>query len=304
MIDFKTINLTDKEWVDKLLKISDFRGCEYTFANNLAWHRLNDTKVAKVGDFYMNACVDSDTLYVTYPAGRGNIKSLVALLKEYSEELNKKLLITGVTRDTLDLLISVFGGENVSFELDRDNSDYIYRSTDLIELRGKKYHGKRNHIARFKDSGDWRFVPITDKNTADCFEFAANSYNRKNDYDDRSAVAEQFAINVFLTNYNALGLVGGILYRDGKMAGFAIGERLNSDTLVEHIEKADPDIPGAYPCLCNEFAKAYAADFKYINREEDMGIQGLRFSKKSYQPCFLLEKYAVRIDTQRKEGKV
>lgn len=295
MIEFRKIELSDKEWITELLKKSNFKGCEYSFANNVAWQRLSDTKISRYKDFYLSASLDDGFFNLTYPAGDGNVKELFNTVSEYAIGQGKKLRLTGVNREKLDLLISLYGGENITFWADRDSFDYIYRSSDLINLSGKKYHGKRNHIARFKEK-DWEFRPITENVIDDCFEFSANSYNLKNGYDDHSAVVEQYAINVFLTNFEYLGLSGGVLYREGKLVGLTIGERLNSDTFVVHIEKANADIQGAYPCLCNEFAKACAMDLKYINREEDMGLEGLRRSKESYHPDFLLEKYTVLIN--------
>ena len=182
-------------------------------------------------------------------------------------------------------------GDRISADHDRGSSDYIYNSADLIALAGKKYHGKRNHIKHFTES-DWSFGPITDKSIEECFLFTTEFYNRNGD-DICSAVIEQYAINFFLMNMEVLGLKGGILRQDGEIVGITIGEQLNSDTFVVHIEKALSDVNGAYPMLCNQFAKAYAADSRYINREEDMGIEGLRRSKLSYHPEFMLDKYTV-----------
>ncbi len=112
-------------------------------------------------------------------------------------------------------------------------------------------------------------------------------------YDDESAVGEQYAINTFFNNFDELGLKGGVIRVDGKVAGFTVGSRINSDTLDVHIEKALPNINGAYTAVMNEFAKAESNDFTYINREEDLGIEGLRKSKLSYNPEFRLVKNVV-----------
>lgn len=296
MLDFKEIIISDKKWIDELLAISDFRGCEYTFANNLAWRRLSNSKIARYKDFYIVGAVDSDEMFFTYPAGKGDIFELIDKLSEFVG--NKDLIISAVNKEDLEILRSRYG-DRISVEADEGHFDYIYNACDLRELSGKKFHGKRNHIKRFKENNDWEFRELTEDLFEDCIKFSVESYNNKNGYDDHSAVCEQFAIHTFFENFSELGLKGGALFANGKLVGFTIGERLNSDTFVIHIEKADGEIQGAYPTLCNEFAKIIGDGFKYINREEDLGIEGLRKSKKSYNPAFLLEKYTVVFDKQK-----
>lgn len=124
----------------------------------------------------------------------------------------------------------------------------------------------------------------------ECIEYAVKTYNNNNSYTVESSVGEQFAINTFFNHFNELNLKGGIIRVNGKVEGFTIGSRTNSDTLDIHIEKATPEINGAYTAVMNEFAKAESSDFEYINREEDMGLEGLRKSKRSYYPEFQIVK--------------
>ena len=174
----------------------------------------------------------------------------------------------------------------------REFADYIYNTTDLIDLAGRKYHGKRNHIKRFMDE-PWEYRELTDKEIDSCIEFSAEFYNKNDNADDPSAVVEQYAIDLFLTNMDRLGLKGAVLYRNDKMTGFTVGEQINSDTFVVHIEKALADVQGAYPMLCSQFATHNAKGLSFINREEDLGIEGLRKSKLSYNPAFLLNKNVI-----------
>lgn len=296
MFEFRDIKISDREWINNLLAKSDFRGCEYTFANNLAWKRLSDSKIARYKDFYIVAAVDCEEPFFTYPAGEGDIFELIEKLKAFVGD--KKLILTSVSKENLDMLMSFYGSE-ITVEADESHFDYIYKTKDLQEMSGKKFHGKRNHIKRFKENNDWRFVPLTKNLFDECTEFSVHSYNKNNGYGDFSAVCEQYAIHTYFENYEFLELQGGALFAGGKLCGFTIGERVNSDTFVVHIEKADSEIQGAYPTLCNEFAKTLGDGFEFINREEDLGIDGLRRSKKSYNPVFLLEKYTVIFDKQK-----
>ena len=299
MFEFREIQLSDKNWINKCLEISDFKGCEYSFANNMAWRRMSNTLICRCDPFYISCSFDEEQRPVfTFPAGvkcdeHGieQYKQLFYNLKDYAESQGFKLKISSVNIENLQWMKDYYG-DNIKFFGDRGNFDYIYKASDLIELKGKKYHGKRNHIKRFKEN-DWSFENLTAEHFDECIEFAARFYNDNNGYDDYSAVVEQYAINVFFSNFDYLGLKGGILRKDNQIVGFTIGEKLNSDTFVVHIEKALSEVQGAYPTLCNEFAKAQAFDCKYINREEDLGIEGLRKSKLSYRPEFLYEKYIV-----------
>ncbi len=298
MLNFRQIQISDKDWVTELMNISDFRSCEYTFANNLAWRRLSDSVISRHKDFYVVASFNGKDPVFTYPCGKGDLEELFSELSKTARSSGgDKLIVSSVNNEALSSLKDMYG-ESMTVSANRDYFDYIYNANDLIDMAGKKFHGKRNHIRRFKET-DWEYCELTEDMFADCIEFAANSYNANKGYDSFSAVCEQFAINTYFNYYRELELKGGVLKSDGKIVGFTIGERLNSDTFVVHIEKAVPELNGAYPTLCNEFAKRNAAGFRYINREEDMGIEGLRKSKLSYNPVFLQEKYTVSIDLER-----
>ncbi|MBO4867053.1 MAG: DUF2156 domain-containing protein [Ruminococcus sp.] len=297
MFDFRKIELTDRDEINARLAVSDRMGCEYSFANNFAWHRLSDSLICLHGDFYILMNFSDGEPVLSLPAGaadgdqgRERTLSLLKELEKYITDNGDVFRVCSVTEMELEWLKKVYG-DKISFTTDRGSSDYIYLSEKLITLEGKKYHGKRNHINRFMEN-DWSFDEIRPCDIEDCFRFAADIYNSVGD-NDGSAVIEQYAIHRFLMNMDYLGLKGGILRANGEMVGFTIGEQLNSNTFVVHIEKARGDINGAYPMLCNQFAKKYASQLKYINREEDMGIEGLRRSKLSYHPEFLLHKYTV-----------
>lgn len=290
MFDFRKIDISDKPWITELLRKSDFRGCEYSFANNMAWHRLYETKICRYKDFYIS-CSEKDGLRFTFPAGEGDYKEVLTLLRKYAEERGEPFVVSSVLTENLPLFEEYFPGE-YTVENDESGNDYIYLAENLRELKGKKYHGKRNHLKRFYET-DWSYSKMTEKDFDECIEYAVRSYNENMSYDDESSVAEQFAINTFFNNFDALDLMGGVIRVGGKVEGFTIGSRINSDTMDIHIEKANASINGAYTAVMNEFAKAESADFTYINREEDLGLEGLRRSKRSYYPEFMLVKNTV-----------
>ena len=291
MLEFRDIDITDRNRINKALRESDFRGCEYSFANNMAWKRLGDSKIAFYKDFYLCTAFKGGQPRFILPSGSGSYREVISEMRTFSENMGYPLLISNVTHEGLAMLGELFEGQFI-YSPDRDGWDYIYNSSDLISLSGRKYHSKRNHIAAFSRTGA-EFSLMTEKDFDDCITFSAVTYNNKAESGDNSMIAEQYAINVFFTYFRELGLKGGVIRKDGRVIAYTIGEGINSDTFCIHIEKADINYNGIYAGINSCFAKAAAADYKYINREEDMGIEGLRKSKLSYHPAFLLEKHEV-----------
>ena len=289
MLEFSDLEIKDREKAVKCLEKSDFMGCEYSFANNLAWKRLADTKACFFKDFYILRSVSPDgSPYFVMPSGEGNYSELFAELKKVSGFCGVPLRISGVTQRSLPLFEELFSGQ-YTVTPDRDNSDYIYSTKNLAELSGRKYHSKRNHLARFGRT-DYEYSPMTENDFSDCILFTALAYNSKYSENDPSLIAEQYALNTYFTFFDRLGLKGGVIRIDGKVCAVTIGEKLNSDTFCVHTEKADTSFEGIYAGINNCFARSEAMDCKYINREEDLGIEGLRKSKLSYHPDFILTK--------------
>lgn len=168
---------------------------------------------------------------------------------------------------------------------------YIYTREKLATLAGKKLHGKRNHIARFKDSGDWSYEPMTAENVEECRTMTYTWIHMREEKWNEEMNQEISVLHEAFDHMQELGLVGGVLRRDGQIVAFSIGERLNSETFVVHFEKAYPDLQGAYPMINQQFVLHECEGYAYVNREEDTGDPGLRKAKLSYYPDILLPKY-------------
>ena len=292
MLEFRDIDISDRSWINELLKISDFRGCEYSFANNMAWKRLSNSKICRYKDFYICRSDDEENGFsFTFPAGRGNYREVIEMLKDYSEKNGFLLKLWNVSPDTENFIKNELGFNIRTFQTP-ESYDYVYLSDDLINLKGRKFHSKRNHLKK-SELYNWEYISINEKNFDECIVFCTGNYNSKNSENNHSAVAEQFAINTYFNYFNEMELSGGIIKADGKIIALSIGERLNSDTFCVHIEKADTNYEGIYPLINNCFVKNEACNIKYINREEDMGIEGLRKAKRSYNPVFMVEKNTV-----------
>lgn len=293
MLEFRDIYISDKERITKSLRSSGFMGCEYSFANNMAWKRLGDSQISFYKDFYISCAFRTEDGIPRFilPSGSGDYREVIGEMKSFAEAYGKPLRMGGITDASLEMLGELFP-DGFTCETDEGDWDYIYNASDLIGLPGRKYHAKRNHLARFNEL-DAEFSTITEKDFDDCITFSALEYNSKADSSGHSFLAEQYAIHTYFSFFRELGMKGGIIRVGGKTAAFTLGDELRSDTFCVHIEKADTQFSGIYAGINNHFAKAAAAGYKYVNREEDLGLEGLRKAKLSYHPAFLLRKYTV-----------
>ncbi|MCL6590790.1 MAG: phosphatidylglycerol lysyltransferase domain-containing protein [Firmicutes bacterium] len=176
---------------------------------------------------------------------------------------------------------------------DRRTFDYIYRSGDLITLSGRKYHSKRNHISQFRRKyTSWEYRRIDAEVLAEILALNVDWFYIRED-GDREQTDEEQAMTLVMKNFKALDVVGGVIMIDGRIQAIAVGEPLNQDTAVIHIEKANTDFEGIYAVINQQFTADYFKDFQFINREEDLGLEGLRKAKLSYHPAFLVEKFKI-----------
>ncbi len=176
----------------------------------------------------------------------------------------------------------------------RDHFDYLYRSRDLIDLPGGKYHSKRNYLNTLERSYTWRYEPLEERHLPACRELAAHWCRIKRCQDDLSLMGEWGAVASALTNFTALDLMGGAIFINGRLEAFSLGELLNRETAVIHVEKANPEIRGLYALINQQFAQNAWSGVPFINREQDLGEPNLRSAKLSYHPHRLVEKFTVR----------
>lgn len=291
MIEFKQIEISDKVWVDELLKFSDYRGAEYCFTNLFIWSGIYNSKIARYKDFILLKTGKGETTHYLYPAGRGDKRDVIEYLIKDAKEREVEFSFIGVSSQTKEELTE-FYPNRFEYKPMRDSFDYIYESEKLISLSGKKLQSKRNHINRFKEQQNWQYEELTEEKLPEVIAFNAKWCKSIDCYISETLDWEACAVAKCLANYPYLNLKGGILRLDGEIVAYTIGEPINSDTVVIHIEKAFADVRGAYPMINREFAERIAAGYKYINREDDIGDIGLRQAKESYYPVFMQEKYA------------
>ena len=225
------------------------------------------------------------------PVGTGDLKAALKELIEDAGKENQPFCMLGVCANMRTELETILP-EQFTFTEDRDYADYIYLRSDLSTLKGKKFQAKRNHINRFRNTyPDYEYAPITPDRIRECLDLEAE-WCKVNNCDQQEGTGnERRALVYALHNFEALGLTGGILRVNGKIVAFTFGMPINHETFGVHVEKADTTIDGAYAMINYEFANRIPEQYIYINREEDLGIEGLRKAKLSYQPVTILEKY-------------
>ncbi len=297
MLEFRKIELSDREWVEALMEKSNQRGCEYTFSNNFIYRKIYQIEIGRMDDYYLARSMrPAGGPSYLFPCGSGDLRPVIEALMEESRRMGVPFRMHGATKETAAQLEALFPGKFV-FEEMRDSFDYIYESEALITLSGKKLHAKRNFINRFKTEheGDWSYEPISMQNLDECWEMNTKWCEQMGCGEDPALMEEACAVRNCFNNFTALGLSGGLLRAGGRIVAFTMGRPVCADTFVVHIEKAFASVPGAYPMINQQFVSHRCADFKYINRENDEGDEGLRKAKLSYKPAILLEKYAVRL---------
>lgn len=277
---FRSIALSDKAAAQECFRRSGFVGCEYTFANNFAWADALGAEVCFYEDFYFYKTAEK----FIFPAGGGSVKRAVELILQWCAENDKAPAITA-NKQTAQEITALF--DNAHSQPMRDAFDYVYSAKSLSELGGKRYHSKRNHIARFCEN-EWSYEPICTQNIAECADFGdvwSAEYSA-----DEEMRKEICVVKRALDKFEPLGLRGGLLRVDGRVCAFTYGEGAGN-VFVVHAEKALRSVQGAYAAINREFVRSLGGEYEYINREDDAGSENLRKAKLSYCPEFLEEKY-------------
>lgn len=293
--DFKRPQLEDKEVISHYFKHHTSRSCERTFVNVFLWARFYNVTFAIIEDTLVFKSEGENSFAFAYPAGEPeNVKKALDTLYQYSQERGVPFRLYNVTPDHFEQIEAWYPGR-FQIEYNEDIADYVYESEKLCTLAGKKLHGKRNHINKFKSlyEGRWSYETMSDDNLEECFQMALKWRNQNGCDDDPEKNSEMCVTLNSLRLFRELELTGGILRVDGRIVAFTIGEPVCSDTFVVHIEKAFPDVQGAYTMINQQFVEHECMDYRYVNREEDTGDEGLRKAKRSYRPVFMVEKGVV-----------
>ena len=292
MIDFHRLELGEKAAYDKLLMTCPPRGCEYSFANLFFWGLQKLAFFPECAVFFSH--FRGRSVY-PYPIGTGNKREAVERVLLDARERGLPCRFVCLSASDVQELESWFPGKFL-FRPDRDGFDYVYDIGDLADLKGRKYQKKRNHLHRFWDAHpEAQVQPLTGELLERGRHFAARWYqNRKQDDPHGDYLLEEVAMGRAFRHYDDLGLEGIALTEGDTILALTIGSPLSPDTFDVHFEKADETVEGAYAAINQAFAQ-YLQDrhpeLRYLNREDDMGLEGLRKAKLSYCPHHMEEKY-------------
>lgn len=285
MLEFKKAEICDRDEIEKYLCMSSRSSLEFSFTTLFLWQ----------DQYNMEFCIEDGFLYIRsggkkkmylFPVGNGDLARAV-----------EKLTKNGETFYSLSVEQTEFlkkhSGDKYAFSENRDMGDYIYKTEDLASLGGKKLRAKRNHINRFvSENPDWTYEEITEDNIGEVIamhnEWCALAE------DEKGLAEETLAVKKALANYFELGFSGGLIRTKGKVIAFSVGDKLNDNTFLVHIEKAFSSYSGAYQMINREFVKHNCMAYEFVNREDDAGNEGLRKAKLSYRPYSIVKKYTAK----------
>ncbi len=292
MIEFHPLRPEDRTAIERYTRASDIRNCDLAFANMYCWQDVYRSAWAEVDGFLVvRFHIDGgpETGYMQ-PVGPGDFTEIVPVLSDDARAHGQRLRIVGLTPEGCRALRERYPGR-FAFDADRALADYIYDAEALRTLRGSRYQPKRNHFNRFAaEYPDYRYEKLTPERFAECMTLE-REWRRTHEGHTSELNAEQRAMQQAFAHFEELDLYGGCIYAGGRLAAFTYGSAVGQDTFVTHVEKADMAFEGAFTAINKLFAEHLPERFKRINREEDLGLEGLRRAKLSYHPTELLLKY-------------
>lgn len=293
-ISFRPITIKDKELITSFTLPSDNRNCDYSFSNICSWRFLYDTEFAVVDKMLLiRFWIENKTKMVYMaPTEQIDLKHAIELLETDAKKNGRELCMLGVTPEAKIRLEEAMPGSFIYLS-DRDYFDYIYLREDLAALRGKKYQAKRNHVNNFVKTYPYKYIEITPELVPECLQLESKWFKANSGGDDEQELNDERRSMIYALNHcEELGLRGGAICVNHQIVAFSFGAPITYNTFGVHVEKADVNYEGSYAIINKEFAAHLPEQYIYVNREEDLGIEGLRKAKLSYQPTILLEKSA------------
>ena len=311
MIKFKDLSTSDRALIQRFTLYGERQNCDLSFSNLISWRFLYNTQFAVIDDYlvfrfhtgrhlaYMMPIpkpqVMEDGSYRVKPCDECSVK-VIRTIRDDSIAMGHPFLMLGVCNYMVDLIEQSFP-DTFTIEPNRNFADYIYTRDKLINLSGKKLQSKRNHINKFKSLyPQYTYRPLTEDLIPQCLELEKQWRKVSKDDTDEQDLDESLSIELrsmtrAFHRWDRLGLTGGTIWVDDKLVAFTFGCPINQTTFDVCVEKADVNYEGAFSIINQEFVKHLPEQYCYINREEDMGIEGLRKAKESYKPEKLIEKF-------------
>lgn len=281
---FSPIALSMREEYERIVLLSDDVSSDYSFANLYAWAEYFTIELAFEEDVLW---IRQTTPHTVYWAPRGRVTG--EYLSARNDDVRGKTFCR--VPPTLARAMAEAGAD---VESARDDFDYVYGVRDLIELRGNRYHKKKNHVSQFVKLYDYAYEALTPSAIDKTLAFQEQWMGMQKTIDP-SLIAEDRAIHRLCAAWSAFpALKGGLLTVSGAVVAYTIAEPLNGESIVIHFEKGDLRYRGSYQAINKFFLEYSAKEFKEVNREQDLGDEGLRQAKSSYHPARFIEKYCAR----------
>ena len=302
MFEMHDITIDKKELFEKYLNRRCSRNSEFSFTNLFMWRKSYDMKYAIIDDMLCIMPKHGDgPRSATFPIGfigedgtERDITNVIEELLEFFKERGEEPLIRLYDDRTVKKLLDTFPDKFIITE-DRSSFDYVYSIEELTALSGKKFHSKKNHVNKFKKLyPDFEYCRMTPDDAAECIALF-DSWCENKGFESVAFDEEREAVHELLENWERLNVTGGCIRVGGKMVAFSLGEPLCCETVVVHLEHADTSFEGAFAIMNQQFLEHEWQDFGYVNREEDMGIPGMRQAKESYKPVFMVKKYVATL---------
>lgn len=292
MINFQNIELNEKKRYNECFFQSSPKGCEYSFGNLFLW---GHQEIAFLHNHFVLYSSFNNHCFYPFPVGKGDKKAVLEAIFEDAKERGVCPCMTGLNEEAKEIMETLYPGQ-FYFHADRSGFDYVYDINDLADLKGRKLHRKRNHLKHFKKlHPNYKISPITPENMDKVRAFVSDWYKTKlSEHPEGDYQNEQAALEKAFTFYTDLEMEGLLLEENDEVLGFTMASPMSPDTFDVHFEKARGDIDGAYTTINSEFANYIRTKYphvRYLDREEDMGIPGLRKAKMSYFPHHLVKKY-------------
>ncbi|MCG6918889.1 MAG: phosphatidylglycerol lysyltransferase domain-containing protein [Deltaproteobacteria bacterium] len=265
---------------------------ELTFTNLFMWrHHYNFRWCLSADNLLIIGQIADDLPFGLPPVGKDDLSRAFKLLLEFLASHTQSPEIHRVPEQ----LAKIYAG-SIPFEVipDPANHDYVYRAESLIHLSGRKYHRKRNHLKQFRNRYSYRYQALGSDLIEACLDLEEQWCHLRSCMDTPGLLKEERAIREALLHFEKLDCLGGVILVDDKVVAFSLGEKLNPDTAVIHLEKANPEFTGSYAVINQEFCQDAWRNFTYVNREQDLGESGLRQAKLSYYPDHMSNKVILR----------
>jgi len=290
IVDFEPIRIEKAQTYQQYLQRTPQVASDYSFANIWGWAREYDLEWAFDGDLVWLRQNAPRTVYWA-PVGPWDEIDWPATCR-------KDDLEPGFTRvpERLAELWRQQAGDMLAIEEERANWDYVYDVEELVTLRGNRFHKKKNLLNQFKKKSDYRFESFSAAMIDQALALQDDWCTWRDCEDVDVLAAENRAIQrVFIDWDHFPELLGGAILVEDMIVAYTIAEPLDKDTVVIHFEKGCPAHKGIYQAINQMFLESLEGRFRFVNREQDLGDEGLRKAKMSYHPVDFNKKYSVRV---------